>query len=314
MFFKYRVHIKRNTFVVVSSLCISFLYTGFCFHVNARTIETPSFQEAIIRVKTEDIEYAVIKEEEIKAEAGKAIDEIKSFIGSLEQEAKTITISRERLKQEKKDFQKQAGSQKYSELFDKEIVTMKEKIDIDNEQIETYEDMITVLHDQSKVYSDQIMHLMSIFTLDDGVPITPYHTVSQIQKEIDAAKDRIVEIQDDVKEKASVLSFFTNRLKEIIEQAFVDNDNLAKDLKSEREGTGDNEQRKILQDKMESILKWKRAVNEQRITLFKTRLETSKIRYSVGLQTWKNAELHAAFLAEKARRLEEKQKEGKLNK
>jgi len=65
---------------------------------------------------------------------------------------------------------------------------------------------------------------------------------------------------------------------------------------------------------MESIFKWKRAVNEQRVTLFKTRLETSKIRYSVGLQTWKNAELHAAFLAEKARRFEEKQKEGKLNK
>jgi len=254
MFFKYRMHIKRNTFVVVSSLCIGFLYTGFCFHVNAQTIETPSFKEAIIRVKAEDIESAVIKEEEIKAEAGKAIDEIKSFIGSLEQEAKTITFSRERLKQEKKDFQRQTGRQKYSELFDKEIGTMKEKIDIDNEQIETYEDMITVLHDQSKVYSDQLMHLMSIFTLDDGVPITPYHTVSQIQKEIDAAKDRIVEIQDDVKEKALVVSFFTNRLKEIIEQAFVDNDNLAKDLKSEREGTGEMNREKYYRIRWRAFL------------------------------------------------------------
>lgn len=314
MFFKYRMHIKRNTFVVVSSLCIGFFYTNFCFYGDAQTLETPSFQEAIIRVKAEDIDSAVIKEKEMKAEADKAVDETKSFLKDLAQEAQTITISRERLKQEKKELQKRTGNQTYSELLDREIDAMKEKITIDNEQIEAYEDMIAVLQDQSKAYSDQITYLLLIFTLDDEIAVTPYHTISLIQKEIDTAKDQIVEIQDGVKEKALVVSFFTNRLKEITEQAFVDNDNLAKDLKSEREGTGDNEQRKILQDKMESILKWKRAVNEQRITLFKTRLETSKIRYSVGLQTWKNAELHAAFLAEKARRFEEKQKEGKLNK
>jgi hypothetical protein len=268
--------------------------------------------ESGITVKAEDIEQARTAEEEVKASVNKAIGEIKSLIVSLEQDAKVMTIYRDRLQQEKKDYQGKNINPKFLELLDREIAVVKEKIDIDNEQAETYEDRITVLQDRSKVYSDQVVLLKSIVKLEDAIPMTPYDTTPMIWQEIDIARNRIVEIRDGIKEKTSVVSFFTNRLKEIKDKIRIDEQNFVENLKSLKEGIDDDELRKKLEEKIDSILLLKRAVNEQWVTIFKTRLETSKIRYDVALQAWKNAELNAAFLAEKARRLEEKQKEGKL--
>ncbi|MCF6153579.1 MAG: hypothetical protein E3K38_15100 [Candidatus Kuenenia stuttgartiensis] len=316
--------IKRNTFALVHYLSICFLWTGLCFHGNAQTIETPpplseegkigkgKPDESVITVKAEDIEHARKKGEEVKAYVGKAIDEIKSFIRSLEQDAKAMALYRDRLRQEKKYYQNKEVNQKFLELLDREIEVVKEKIDIDNEQIETYEDRIAVLHDQTKVYSDLVVLLTLIAKLEEEISTTPYDTTPMIQKEVDIAKNYIAEIQDGIKEKESVVSFFTNRLKEIRDKTFVDEQNLAQDLKSVKEGIGNDELSGKLQEKIESILLLKKAVNEQWVTIFKTRLETSRIRYDIALQAWKNAELNAAFLAEKARHLEEKQKEGKL--
>jgi hypothetical protein len=61
--------------------------------------------ESGITVKAEDIEQARTAEEEVKASVNKAIGEIKSLIVSLEQDAKVMTIYRDRLQQEKKDYQ-----------------------------------------------------------------------------------------------------------------------------------------------------------------------------------------------------------------
>lgn len=321
MFFRYRMLDRRNIFTLVHYLSICFLCTGLCFHVKAQTIETPAPlsekgkigkgtpEGSVITVKAEDIEHAVIREEEVKAQVGKAIDEIKSFMVSLEQEVKSITTSRDRLQQEKNDYQGRNVNQKYLELLEREIEAIKEKIDRDNELTETYEDRISVLQDQAKVYSDQVVLLMSIFMLDDIISVTPYDAAPAILKEIDIAQEKIAEIQEGIKEKSSVVSFFTNRLEEIVDKAFADNQNLVKNLKSEKEGMGKDKLTKKFQEKFDSILKWKKTGNEQRITIFTTRLETAKIRYDVGLQAWKNAEIHTASLAEKVRLLEEKQKE-----
>lgn len=326
MFLKSRMLNKKITFVMVQYLSICFLWTGLCFHLYADTAGTlaPLSEkgkigkgkpdEAGITVKAEDIEQAMISENEVKAHVSKAIDEKKSFIVSLEQDAKAMGIYRDRLQQAKKDYQSGDANPKFLELLNREIEVVKEKIDIDNEQIETYEDRIAVLHDQSKVYSEQVVLLKSILTLEASISTTPYDAVPMIRKEIDIAESCIVEIQDGIKEKASVVSFFTNRLKEIRDKAFVDEQNLAKNLKSVKEGIEDSELTKKLQEQIDRILLWKKAVNEQWITIFKTRLETSKIRYDVALQAWKNAEINAAFLAEKVRRLEEGQKEEELKK
>lgn len=321
MFFWYRVLDRGNTLTLFHYLSICFLCTGLCFQVNAQTMKTPVpftekgkngkgwREESVITVKAEDIEHAVIKEEEVKEQVGKAIDEIKSFMVNLEQEEKVLALSHDRLQREKNDYQGRKGNPKYLELLEKDIEAMKEKRDIDNELIETYNDRISALHDQAKVYSDQVVHLMSIFLLGDIIAITPHDAIPEILKEIDFAREKITEIQEDVKEKSSVVSFFTNRLKEIVDKAFIDDQKLVKDFKSEKEGMREDEFTKKAQVKFDSIIKWKQAVNGQRITIFKTRLGTSKIRYDVGLQTWKNAEIHTAFLAEKVRCLEERQKE-----
>ncbi|MFN3531545.1 MAG: hypothetical protein ACK41Q_03395 [Candidatus Brocadia sp.] len=299
---------------------ICFLWTGLCFHINAQTVGTTTplsekgmtgkvkLDESAITVKAEDIEHARIKEAEVKANVGKSLDEIKSLIVRLEQDATTMTIYRDRLQQTKKDYTSRNVNPKFLELLDREIEVVKEKIDIDNEQIETYEDRISVLHDRLKIYSEPVVLLKSIIELEDTISMTPYDAASMIRKEVDLVKGYIVEIQEGIKEKEAVVSFFTNRLKEIKDKTRIDEQNLAKDLKSVKEGAWDDELRRKLEEKIDSILLMKRAVNEQWVTIFKTRLETSKIRYDVALQAWKNAELKAAFLAEKARRLEEKQK------
>lgn len=322
MFLKYSMLKKNISFTFVHYLCICFSWICLCLQLYAQTAVIPekektgkiTFDETGIMVKVEDIEQARINEEEVKAHVGRSIEEIKSLIVNLEQDAKTTGIYLDKLRQEKKDCQGRDVNPKFLELLDREIEVVKEKIDIDHEQIETYEDRLTVLHDQLKVYSDLVVLLESIVKLEDAISTIPYDEAPVIRKDADIAKNYSIEIQDGIKEKESVVSFFTKRVKEIKDKARVDEQNLAKYLKSMKEGTGDEELAGKLQEKIDRILQWKKAVNEQRVTIFQTRLETSRIRYDIGLQAWKNAELNAAFLAEKARRLEERQKEGRLKK
>ena len=55
-------------------------------------------------------------------------------------------------------------------------------------------------------------------------------------------------------------------------------------------------------------------MQEQWITIFKTKLEAAKIRYDVAAMALKNAELNAAYLAEQANRLEQKLKDEEFKK
>ncbi len=320
MFFTYPTLKKSISFAPVHYLIICFLWIYLCLPVYAQTAVIPEkektgkiqFDETGITVKAEDVERAQINEEEVKAGVGKSIQEIRAFIRGLEDDVKAMNNYRDRLLQEKKGYQESGESHAFVELLEREIEGVKEKIDRDNEQIETYEDRITVLQNQLKVNADLVALLTRIGALEDEILMTPDDAAPMIRKETDSAKDYIAEIQESIKEKEAVVSFFTSRLKEIRDKTRNDEQNLAKELISVKEGRRNDELSRKLQEKIDSIVLLKKAVSEQWVTIFKTRLETSKIRYDIGLQAWKNAELNAAFLAEKARRLDERLKERKL--
>jgi len=317
MFLKYTMLKKRNifTFVPFSEkgfalyLSIFFLWMGLCIDARAQTIEKKDVEINLsgigITVTTEDIKKARLKEEEVKTNVAKSMDEINSYISSLERDVKAMDAYLERLRQEKMDYLGKEVSQKLLELLDKELAIVKEKIDIDNEQIETYKDRIEVLRDQSKAYDEIVVLLKSILRLEETL-LTSHEQVPIVRKETDIAKSYITAVQASIKEKESVISFFTNRLEEIKAKVSEDESNLAKYLESLKTEIEDTELVNTIQEKIDSILQWKKAIGAQWITIFETRLGTSRIRYDKAQQELKNAEFNAAFLAEKAKRLEER--------
>ena len=317
MFLKYTMLKKRNVFTripfskngLVLYLSICFFWLGLCVDVRAQTIEKKGVEINLsgigITVTTEDIKKARIKEEEVKINVAKSMDEINSSISNLERDRKAMDAYLERLQQEKIDYLGKEVSQKSLELLDKELAIVKEKIDIDNEQIEAYKDLIEVLHDQSKAYDEIVILLKSILGLEETL-LTSHEQVPIVRKETDIAKSYITAVQAGIKEKESVISFFTNRLEEIKAKVYEDESNLAKYLESLKTEIEDTELVNTIQEKIDSILLWKKAIGAQWITLFETRLGTSRIRYDKALQELKNAEFNAAFLAEKATRLEER--------
>lgn len=300
---------KRNIFTVSLYLIIVLLWTVQCINVPAQSIDTKDTElklsDMSITIKSEDVEKAKIKAGEKKESVSKSIDEINSYISNLERDIKAMDAYLERLQQERIDYFGKQVSQKFLELLDKEIAVVKEKIDLDNEQIETYKDRIDVLHDQSKAYDEIVILLKSILRLEETL-LTSHEQVPIVKKKADIARSYISAVQASIKEKESVISFFTNRLGEIKAKVSEDERNLAKYLESLKTEIGDNVPANTVQEKIDSILLWKKAIGAQWITIFETRLETSRIRYDKAQQELKKAEFNAAFLAEKAKRLEER--------
>ncbi|MCF6154927.1 MAG: mechanosensitive ion channel [Candidatus Brocadia sp.] len=325
MSLKYTRVKKRNIFMLIPFsktglvlyLGICFFWLGCCIDIQAQTIEKKEVEvklsEMGVKVTTDDIEKARIKDEEVKTNVAKSMDEIKSSISNLERDRKAMDAYLERLRQEKEDYLGKGISQKFLELLDKEIDIVKEKIDIDNEQIETYEDRIEVLHDQSKAHDEIVVLLKSILGLEETL-LTSHEQVPIVKKEADIAKSYITAVQAGIKEKESVISFFTNRLEEIKAKVSEDERNLAEYLDTLKSEIGDTELTNTIQEKIDSILLWKKAIGAQWIAIFETRLGTSRIRYDKGLLELKNAEFNAAFLAEKATRLEERLRSEELAK
>lgn len=115
---------KSITFWFVRYLGACFLWTGLCIHLYAQTVTTPTplsekgktvkvkFSETGITVKAEDIERVTSKEDEVKAHVGKSINEIKSFIVSLEQDVRAMILYRDRLRQGKKRLSGQTSKPK----------------------------------------------------------------------------------------------------------------------------------------------------------------------------------------------------------
>ena len=317
MFLKSGTLKKRNVFILVPFLqkvlarylSVCFLCVGLLCNVQAQTTEKRDIEiklsEMGVTVTTEDIKKAKIKDEEVKTNVAKSIEEINSSIAKVERDVKAMDAYLERLQQEKMYYLGKEVSQKFIELLDKELAIVKEKIDIDSEQIETYKDRIEVLHDQSKAYDEIVVLLKSILRLEETL-LTSHEQAPIVKKEADIARSYITAMQASIKEKESVISFFTNRLEEIKAKVSEDERNLAKYLESLKTEIGDIELGNTIREKIDSILLWKKAIGAQWITIFEIRLETSRIRYDKALLELKNAEFNAAFLAEKATRLEER--------
>ena len=309
------VSFSQMRFIVSLSVCLLWL----CTYVNAQTqspekmdIEIKLSEKGVI-VTEEDFKKAKIRDEAVKVTVSKSIEEINSSIANIERDVKTMSIHLENLKQEKIDYAGKDVRQKFLELLDKEIAIVQEKIAVDYEQIETYKDRIEVLRDQSKAHDEIVVLLKSILGLEETL-LTSHEHAPIVKKEAEIAKNYITAVQAGIKEKESVIVFFTNRLEEIKLKVSEDERNLATYLESFKTEIADKERVATLQEKIESILLWKKAIAAQWITIFEIRLGTSKIRYDKTLMELKNAEFNAAFLAEKAKRLEKKVKTEELAK
>lgn len=176
MVLNYQTLKKGAIFTPVLYLIMCALYANICINVHAQTVNVPTpfpekgKQEEIklgggLIVKTEDSETSRIKAEELKTTQGKSINEIELVISNLENDAETTTIYLEGLQWNKKVFQTDETNLKFLELLDKELKVVKQKIDVDNEQIQAYKDQIAALQNQSKVYADRVILLSSVIKL-----------------------------------------------------------------------------------------------------------------------------------------------------
>lgn len=315
---------KSNTitmvvFLIICSVCVNVCIPAHAQSPEKKTIEVKLSEKNII-VKSEDVENARVKADEIKAGNDKSIRDAEAFVSNLEGDAETTAVFLDRLQQDKKDYQagippfpeKEKINLKYLELLDKEIGAVKQKVDADYEQIQAFRDKLTALQNHTKAFADWVGLLESIVRLEETLVVTPPDQAVAIRKEADIAKGFIPAQQANLKEKESLVSFFTKELEDVKVRTSGKAQDIAKNLELLGTEINDGELVKKVQEKVTSIKLWHKAVNAQWITIFKTKLETAKIRYDLAVQALKNAELNAAFLAEKASRLEEKLKTEEL--
>lgn len=318
MFEKYTLPKRRNIIMYTLYLSMCFVWVGLCANTQSQSLEKKADEvkltETGITVKAEDIETARIKVEEIKTAQGKSIEELELMISNLESDAETTSVYLEGLQREKKAYQAGTTNPEFSELLDKELVVIKQKTDVDNEQIQTYKDQITAIQNQAKVYADGVILLNSVIRLSETLAIMSSDQAITARKETDIANSYIKAVQANLKEKEALVSHFTRELEDVKVQVSTKEQELLKDLESVKAKIQEDALITAVQEKIKGIVAWKKAVNTQWVTIFQKRLETAGIRYDEAVQTLKNAELNAAFLAEKAKRLEEKLREEELKK
>ena len=318
MFEKYIV-LKRKRAVMYSLyLGICLIWIGFCAHVQSQDLEKKADEvklaETGITVTPEDVENARIKADELKTTQGKSLNEIELVISNLENDAETTTIYLEGLQRNKKVFQTDETNPKLLELLDKELKVVKQKIDVDNEQIQAYKDQIAALQNQSKVYADRVILLSSVIKLAETLTVTSSDQAATTRKEADIAKGYVTAVQANLKEKETLVSHFTRELEDVKTRLSAKEQDLAKNLELIKAEIKDDKLLKTAQEKVSNALMWQKAVNAQWITIFTIRLETAGIRHDEAAQALKNAELNSALLTEKASRLEEKAREEELKK
>lgn len=218
MSLKYTSYKKSIMAALAQSLGIYILWIFMCFDVQAQTIEIKTEEiklaEGLI-VRSEDIDKARIKAEEVKAHADKSMSEIESFISNLESDAETTDVYLEGLQREKKAYQAGTTNPEFLEVLDKELGVIKQKIDVDNEHIQAYKDQITALQNQAKVYADWVMLLCSAVKLAETIAVTPSDQFSTAKKEADIAQGYITAVQANLKEKETLVSHFTKELEDV---------------------------------------------------------------------------------------------------
>lgn len=309
---------KRNTFALLRNLGICFMWICVCANVQSQSLEKKADEvklaETGVTVKTEDIETAKVKAEELKTTHGKSVQEIESMISNLQNDAETTTIYLEELQRGKDLFQTKETHPKYLELLDKELKIVKQKISVDNEQIQAYKDQMAAIQNQSKVYADRVTLLTAILKLTETLAVTPSDQAATTRKEADIAKGYVTAVQANLREKETLVSHFVGELEDIKTRLSAKEQDLAGNLELAKTEIKDDKLLKTAMEKVSNALVWQKAVNAQWITIFTVRLETARIRHDEAVQALKNAEFNSALLAEKAKRLEEKRKTEELQK
>ncbi len=293
-------------FLLYLSVCVLWI-VFLCSPVHAQSLEKlvtfsekgkdegVTLAETGVTVKYEDVEKARIRAEEVKANADKSIKEIESLISTLESDAETTTIYLEALQREKKSYQAAAINPEFLEVLDKELGIVKQKADVDNEQIQAYKDQITALQNQAKIYADRIMLLDSVMKISDALAVIPSDQLSTIKKEADIAKGFITAVQAGLREKETLVSHFIKELEDVKVRLSVKEQDLAKNLESLKAKIQEDALMKAAQEKIKGIVAWKKTVNTQWVAIFGKKLETANIRYDEVVQALKNAELNSAF-------------------
>ncbi|MEK7699331.1 MAG: mechanosensitive ion channel domain-containing protein, partial [Planctomycetota bacterium] len=244
--------------------------------------------------------------DEIKAGIDKSIGDINLSIAQLQGNAGTITALFEGLKKDKERLEQEHQHPAFLEMFEKELKVIKQNINVNSELIAVYKDSVSACQGLSNVYDDRVSLLKSGVTLSENIAEMPAAQISTIKKEADVAKDYISLSQSNMKEKQALVLFFAQELEDVRGRIVGKEEDFARNLELQVKAVaGNDELVSRMREKAKGILSWQKAVDEQWITVFKTRLETTRIRYDKAVQSLKNAELNADLLTEKSHRLEE---------
>ena len=324
MVMKNKLRGNRNAINALSPVVVGFLWIWFCVPLYAQSVENKATEVMLTEqnktIRQEDIDAARSKVEDVRNSADRSRKEIESLISHLAGDAETTKAFLDKLLQEKKDIQSDVVSSlekeipHYLSLLDMEIMAVKQKALADDEQTQECKSTLTSLQTQVRAYTDWLDLFDSIIKLNETLALTSPDKAVVMRKEADIAKGFIAAQQAILKEKESLVSFFTNELEDVKVRTSDKVKNVAKDLESLNAEIKDKALAAKAQEKADNILLWYKAVQEQWVTIFKAKLETSKIRHDVAAMALKNAELNATYLAEKANRLEVQLKDVELKK
>ena len=176
----------------------------------------------------------------------------------------------------KKPIRQGTTNPEFLELLDKELGVIKQRIAVNNEQIQAYKDQITDLQNQAKVYADRIMLLDSVMKMSDTLAVIPSDQLSTIKKEADIAKGYITAVQASLKEKETLVSHFTQELQDIKVRISTKEQELAKDLESLKAKIQEDALMKAAQEKIKGIVAWKKTVNTQWVAIFEKNLKQQR--------------------------------------
>ena len=266
----------------------------------------PSGAGTGITIKAEDVALAQKMAEEIKAGIGKSISDINRSLSELQGSTGTLTALLDGLKKDKERFEQENQHPAILEMLEKELKVVEQNVNVNAELAVVYKDSVSAHQSLAKVYDDRVSLLKSGVTLPENAAEMPAALISTIKKEADVAKDYISLSQINMKDKEALVSFFTQELADVKERLSVRAEEVARDLELlVKEAAANDELVSRMSEKAKDVLSRQKAVNDQWVTVFKIRLETTKVRYDKAVLSLKNAELNADILMEKSRRLQE---------
>jgi len=295
-----------NLLTILLSLSVCLLWINKPLYAQPSGVGMSEGARVGITITSKDVALAQKMADEIKASIDKSISEINLSIGALQDSTGTITTLFEGLKNDKVRSEQEHQHPVFIEILEKELKVIEQNINVNAELISVYKDSVGVYQGLAKVYDDRVSLLESGITLPDNVVEMPVAQISSVKKEADVAKDYISSSQSNMKEKEALVLFFTQELEDVRGRLASREEDVARDLELQVKAVdGNSALASMVREKATGILLRQKAVDAQWITIFKTRLETTKIRYDKAVQSLKNAELNADLLMEKSHRLEE---------